>query len=221
MKVFSIRMASALLSAACLVATGAAAAQRPNLELTQIEPRPIPIPHPPVPLPPQPNVFDGGNRWLITAYNDASAEHQRMATQGLCFLPYSRSGTHIRGIWFSDTFPNWNGRYSQEGDRVLLHGDYAEEIGHDGMVIELFARDRHHDEGAGQWTEWREDRRAGRTVVFANARMRRVGRCPVFEADSEEPFPIVFPRYKDDGRMAENPLDLGQELLPEERELDR
>ena len=142
-----------------------------------------------------------------------------MATQGICFLAYSRAGTHIRGIWFSDTFPNWNGRYSQEGDRVLMHGDYAQEIGHDGMMIELFAGTSRRDEGAGQWTEWRENPRAGRTVVFANARLRRVGRCPVVQVDAAEPLPLVFPRYKVNGDMAENPLDLEQELLPEEREL--
>ena len=161
MNILNIRIASVLFFAACLVVPGTLSAQRTSVELAQIQPGPIPILPPSVPLPPSPNVFDGGDRWLITAFNDASPEHQRMATQGICFLAYSRAGTHIRGIWFSDTFPNWNGRYSQEGDRVLMHGDYAQEIGHDGMMIELFAGTSCRDEGAGQWTEWRENPRAG------------------------------------------------------------
>lgn len=224
---FTIRVTSALFGACCLMLTGAAHSQTANLELAKvIEPRPVPIPIPiPIPqpprlLPPAPNVYDGGNRWLITAFNDASRVHRRMATQGICFRPYTRVGTHIRGVWYSDTFPNWNGRYSQEGDRVLMHGDYANEIGHDGMVIELFAGTSRRDEGAGQWTEWREDARAGRTIVFANARLRRVGRCRYFQVDSLDQLPLAAPRFKVDGAAAENPLDLDQEPLLEELDVD-
>lgn len=46
---------------------------------------------------PMPNVYDGGNRWLITAYDDSSPSHNALAEQGLCFSPYSVKGTHIRG----------------------------------------------------------------------------------------------------------------------------
>src|SRR5689334_9690594 len=67
---------------------------------------------------PKPNVFDAGSRWLITAYDDTSPVHAQWATQGICFYPYAVVGTHIQGIWVSDTFPNWRGRYSQEGDKV-------------------------------------------------------------------------------------------------------
>ena len=57
--------------------------------------------------------------------------------------------------------------------------------------------------------------------MFANARLRRIGSCPVVQIDPAEPFPLVFPRFKTDGGMAENPLDLGQDPLPEELEFDQ
>ena len=98
---------------------------------------------------PKPNVRDGGNRWLITAFDDSSSVHQQWATQGICFLPYAVTGTHIRGVWYSDTFPNWNGRYSQEGDNLLMHGNWANFQGSDGMVIDLFAGTSPKDVGGG------------------------------------------------------------------------
>ena len=64
---------------------------------------------------PSPNVFAGGNRWLITAYDDSSPVHQQWATQGICYLPFAQVGTHIRGVWYSDTYPGRVGRYSQGG----------------------------------------------------------------------------------------------------------
>ena len=89
------------------------------------------------------------------------------------------------------------------------------------MFIELFAGTSRRDEGAGQWTEWREDPRAGQTVVFANAGLRRVGICPLFQLDPAQSFPVVSPRFNIDGGIADNPLDPGQAPLPEEAELDQ
>jgi hypothetical protein len=171
----------------------------------------------------KPNVFDGGNRWLITAFDDTSPQHTQWATQGICFLPYAVVGTHIQGIWYSDTFPNWRGRYSQEGDRVLMHGDYASDVGHDGMVIELGFGTSPRDVGAGQWTEWREYGANGMTIGFANARLQRVGRCaqsfgdisamPPAELDKlvDELAARVPPRMRRDGKVAEAPQD-GEQL---------
>lgn len=214
MKLLNKRVAGALLGSLCLVATHSAVSQTLHLAQT-VAPRPVPIPIPVLPRP-LPNVFDGGNRWLITAYADASTRHQQLATQVICFLPYTRSGTHIRGAWYSLSFPNWNGRYSQEGDRVLMHGDYANNIGHDGMVIELFAGTSPRDEGAGQWTEWRENPGFGRTIVFANTKLRRRGRCPIIKDASVDELPMAAPRFKLDGGVAENPLDEDQEPLLDE-----
>jgi len=179
---------------------------------------------------PRPNVYDGGNQWRITAYDETSPTHAQWGTQGICFLPYGMQGTAIVGVWYSNTFPNWRGRYAQEGDRVLMHGDYAALVGHDGMVIDLFEGTSPQDEGAGQWTEWRETGPYGTTIGWANARLRRAGKCAtpptvdiskLSRADIEklavELSSQVKPRLRKDGRPAESPLDPDQVPLPDER----
>jgi len=173
----------------------------------------------------KPNVVDGGNLWRITAYDDTSPIHKRWATQGICFLPYSPSGMHIQGIWYSTTFPDWNGRYSQEGDRLLMHGDYAKDVGHDGMVIELFTGTQTPDTGAGQWTEWREDGAFGRTIGFCNCRLVRVGFCKHLEGVKrmspeqlmkmvKELSSKVKPRLRKDGKVSKIPMDPKAAPLP-------
>ncbi len=164
---------------------------------------------------PEPNVFDGGNRWLVTAYDDSSAVHQQLATQGICFYPYAATGTHIRGRWVSDTFPDWNGIYSQEGDQVFMHGDYAHDVGHDGMSWEIVTMSRQNG-GAGHWFEWRENGAFGNTIVFANATFTRVGRCNATHIESIG----VTPRYLTDGRIAENPWDPDQVPLDDLQKTD-
>lgn len=160
---------------------------------------------------PMPNVYDDGNRWLITAYDDTSPGHTELATQGLCFSPYAAVGTHIQGRWYSDTFHDWNGRYSQEGDQVVMHGDYADDIGHDGITFEIVTSDR-RNEGAGHWIEWREDGAAGNTVAVANAKLRRVGKCKR-GLDLIAPLPVIAPRLRVDGGIAQFPMERGQAPL--------
>ena len=185
---------------------------------------------------PQPNVFDNGNRWLITYYNDCDARHTQWATQGICFLPYKHCAScGVQGAWYSDTFPDWNGRYMQEGDRLVMHGDYANNVGHDAMFIDLFAGTTPRDEGAGQWTEWRETPGFfGTTIGFGNTRLRRVGRCRIpptanlermsdAEIDrlSEQLSREVRPRLRRDNKPAESPTDPEQRPLAEEREYEK
>jgi hypothetical protein len=129
---------------------------------------------------PRPNVYDGGNRWLITDFLDSSPNHVQLATQEICFLPYAVVGTSIQGVWFSTSYPDWNGRYYQEGDELKMTGDFWRDTGHDHMTLVHTTVDV-----AGQirgmafkdWTEWVEDGRFGQIVVWANARMVRAGRC--------------------------------------------
>ncbi|HXO19443.1 MAG TPA: hypothetical protein VOA87_05905 [Thermoanaerobaculia bacterium] len=179
---------------------------------------------------PKPNVFDGGNRWFITAYDDCSPIHQQWATQGICFLPYSHCSTGIEGVWYSTTYPGWSGRYMQEGDRVLMHGNWGKFIGSDGMVIDLFAGNSPNDEGAGQWTEWFNSGSFGNTVGFLNTRLRRAGKCPIppnvdvtkmSEAElgklSADLSRNVKPRLRKDGKPAASPTDPQQVPLPEEQ----
>lgn len=148
-----------------------------------------------------PDLTTQGNRWLITAYNDASPVHTQWATQGICFYPTGFNGTHQQYAWVSDTFPNWNGRAVQEGDQVFMHGDYATDIGHDGMTWELTTVSS-RDTGFGHWEEWREDARLGRTIGFANTRLVRVGKC---EFDTYEE---AMERYKNIGYKENNKGEL-------------
>lgn len=184
---------------------------------------------------PSPNVTDGGNRWLITYYNDCDKAHSQWATQGICFLPYQSCGAcGIAGAWYSDTFPNWLGRYNQEGDRILMHGNWATFRGSDGMVIDLFGGTSPRDEGAGQWTEWWNTGQFGTTVGFGNTRLRRVGRCPlprnhhISQMGQEDINKLaaelaskVKPRSRRDGKPAESPIDAEQVPLLEEREFSK
>ncbi|RXJ72855.1 hypothetical protein CS022_13470 [Veronia nyctiphanis] len=123
-----------------------------------------------------PDLVNGGNRWLITAYNDRSPVHQQWATQGLCFIPIGTNGTHTSYYWYSDTFPNWNGYATKEGDSVSMHGDYASNIGHDSMTWDIVTRSPKM-EGAGHWVEWRENSGYGNTIGWINAKFRQVGYC--------------------------------------------
>ncbi|MES9969060.1 MAG: hypothetical protein ABW092_03440 [Candidatus Thiodiazotropha sp.] len=132
--------------------------------------------------PHDPDLISDGNRWTITAYDDSSPVHTQWATQGLCFYPDAFVGTHQRYIWVSDTYPDWNGRASQEGDQIFMHGDFQwpyganKEGGHDGMEWEIVTESRANG-GAGHWKEWVEDGGFGTTIGFANAKLKRVGKC--------------------------------------------
>jgi hypothetical protein len=132
--------------------------------------------------PHNPDLINDGNRWTITAYNDSSPVHTQWATQGICFYPDAFVGTHQRYYWISDTYPDWNGRATQEGDQVFMHGDFQwpygqkKDGGHDGMEWEITTESRVNG-GTGHWKEWIENGVAGVTIGFANAKLRRVGKC--------------------------------------------
>jgi len=137
--------------------------------------------------PPKPNVFDSGNKWHITFYNDSTSNHAQWATQEICFLPYSAVGTSIQGAWYSTSFPDWNGRYYQEGDEVKMTGDYANDVGHDHMTLVHTTYDvpgQVRGMAFKDWTEWREDGKFGNIIGWGNATMVRAGKCalPVFSS---------------------------------------
>lgn len=130
--------------------------------------------------PPKPNVFDGGNKWRITFYNDPTGNHAQWATQEICFLPYVIVGTSIQGVWYSTSFPDWNGRYYQEGDEVKMTGDYAKDVGHDHMTLQHTTYDvegQVRGMAFKDWTEWREDGAYGNIIGWGNAKLERAGRC--------------------------------------------
>ena len=150
------------------------------------------------PAVPSPELTRGGNLWSITAYDDASPVHTTLATQGICFQFIGVVGTQNRYRWRSTTFPDWNGIASQEGDQVFMHGDYAQNVGHDGI---MWAIDTNKS-GSGHWTEWRENASFGNTIVFANTTLLRTGTCP----STTVPLPFIAPPYFPDGTPQIDPL---------------
>jgi hypothetical protein len=150
---------------------------------------------------PSPQLVNGGNLWTITAYADDSGVHTPLATQSICFEFAGVVGTHVRYRWRSTTFPDWNGRATQEGDQVFMHGDYAKDVGHDGMEWSIVS----NKTGAGHWFEWREDGGFGITIGFANAEWQRVGSCPVTGVLAPVPIPFL-----PDGTVQEDPFGKGQ-----------
>ncbi len=152
-----------------------------------------------------PSVYSGGNLWTITAYDDSASAHTQWATQGICFLPPAVVGTHERGSWYSVSFPDWNGTYSQEGDQVFIYGDYAKDVGHDGIQISIDAART----ASGHWKEWRENGAFGITIGFANTTLQRVGRCRSVTA-TELPTLEIAPRYLSDGKEAQFPAEPNQ-----------
>jgi len=146
---------------------------------------------------PSPQLVTGGNLWTITAFDDSSPVHTQWATQGICFEFVGVIGTHTRYRWRSTTFPDWNGMATQEGDQVFMHGDYARDIGHDGMAWEIAT----NKSGSGHWFEWRENGGYGITIGFANAQWQRTGSCPVTGV-----IPVVPPQYAPDGTLILDPF---------------
>lgn len=146
----------------------------------------------------QPDLVTAGNRWTITAFNDESPNHDQWATQGICFRSLGMFGTHQRYEWWSDTFPDWNGIASQEGNEVVMHGDYAGDVGHDSIMWNVVSATPRNI-GAGHWVEWREDGKFGRTIGFANALLNRTGKCQTtFEETAYLPLPVdIYGRQLD------------------------
>lgn len=159
-----------------------------------------------------PDLVRDGNRWTITFYDDSSTGHNQWATQGICFYYAGTAGTHQRYVWVSDTYPDWNGRATQEGDQVFMHGDFQwpygqqKDGGHDGMEWEIVTAGR-ANEGAGHWKEWVEDARYGITIGFGNAKFARVGQCQYDSADEAIEANVEIERPRDEeGRYLENPM---------------
>ena len=154
-----------------------------------------------------PNLVTGGNMWTITFYNDASPNHDQWATQRICFRFVGRVGTQDRYIWYSITFPNWNGWATQEGDEIVMHGDYANNVGHDGMEFEIVTVSK-RNEGTGQWWEWRENNGYGRTIGFGNAKFVRIGACRICEEEAAQIYQLPL---DSSGNYIEDPMGVSGE----------
>ena len=164
-----------------------------------------------------PNVYDNGNLWSITFHDDDSVGHNQWATQNICFSPYTLPGagqTHIRGKWYSTTFPNWNGFYRQEGDEVKLIGNYANGVGNDGISFDIVTG-QPSTVGAGHWAEWRDSGVTSPFYVFGNTLLKRIGKCKTGTSTFDETSlsRSVAPRYLLKGTVAQFPLEKDQEPL--------
>ncbi len=169
-----------------------------------------------------PDLVSDGNRWTITFYDDSSPIHRQWTTQGICFFNDGVGGTHQRYSWASDTYPDWNGRATQEGDQVFMHGDFQwpfgiKDGGHDGMEWEILSG-RPRNQGAGHWKEWVEDGKLGQTIGFGNARLERVGKCQFvsFSEALKKGFSLQQP-FNEKGELLTNPMGInekGDDLTP-------
>lgn len=91
-----------------------------------------------------------------------------------------------------------------------MHGDYDKNEGHDGITFDIVTNDK-KNYGAGHWTEWRENAKFGKTVVFANASLIRIGKCHK-NFDVENPATVEH-RFLLKGGVAADPMESGQEPM--------
>ena len=131
--------------------------------------------------PHDPNLVDGGNRWVLESYDDDLPDHRFRVVHSLCFFYEGTFGTHQRYKWFALTYPSWQGRCTQEGDHIQCHGNWAPLgnnqtawLGNDAMTFMLYS----FNEASGHWWEWRDgDSGLGFTLAWLNAKLIRSGRC--------------------------------------------
>lgn len=168
-----------------------------------------------------PDLVQAGNRWTITFYDDSSTNHNQWATQGICFYYAGTVGTHQRYYWVSDTYPDWNGRATQEGDQIFMHGDFqypfgVRDGGHDGMQWEITTVGS-KNQGFGHWQEWIENGRLGFTIGFGNTKLERVGKCRQTGFDSylkALDASQSIERKKDrSGKLEANPMGIVEENI--------
>lgn len=125
--------------------------------------------------PHQPNLTDGGNLWLMNAYDDTDPKHRHIFREEICFRLIGNVGTHTRYAWQSLTYPAFKGIASQEGDQVVMHGDYTVQgnaIYHDAWQFDLVT-EYNKDLAAGHWTMWKHDGAFGTTAYTANVTLNR------------------------------------------------
>jgi hypothetical protein len=181
--------------------------------------------------PHQPQLVLGGNLWTITFFDDTSPIHQQWATQRICFFPAGVQGTHQRYAWVSVSYPDWNGRATQEGDQIFMHGDFQwpfgkKDGGHDGMEWQLVTMSPfgqigsapRGEVGTGHWKEWVEDGQLGITIGWGNTLLRRAGFCPYATfadamAKTQQPLALAREQALADGDpTADNPMGVPPEI---------
>lgn len=159
-----------------------------------------------------PDLVNLGNEWAITFYQDNAPGQNQWATQRICFFFAGVSGTHQLYRWVSTSYPDWNGRATQEGDQIFMHGDFQfpfgkVDVGHDGMQWEI-ATSSPRNMGTGHWHEWIEDGSLGLTVGWGNLKFERIGQCAHHAADEAEAVGKRLPLPRDEaGRELISPTN--------------
>src|SRR3569832_1917353 len=99
--------------------------------------------------------------------------------------------------------------YSKKANQVFMLGDYESDVGHDGIKFEIETNSP-RNQGGGHWTEWRENGAFGNTIVFANAKLERVGRCTPVPGAADALKLQVAPRVLRSGLPTQNPQNNDQ-----------
>lgn len=150
-----------------------------------------------------PNLVQDGDRWIATAYDDASASHapllfgNKFKSAVYCFRYEGTVGTHDRYSYYSPTFPTLAGKATQEGDHVVMHGDFGIALGNPPIVISNVGHEAANwnlvtektgTQGTGDYTTWFETDRPtrGQTLAFANIRFERSGYCRIIRDLSDD-----------------------------------
>jgi len=129
-----------------------------------------------------PNMFDGGNHWTISAYDDSSDTHAKIADIGVCFFKDGVDGSELHYTWASDDYTGFGGRASQEGDQVkMVGGEVAAAPGYiDSLDLEIVTASP-TNVATGHWKEWMPSNTGlnlPTNVVYATLSMVRDGPCP-------------------------------------------
>jgi len=156
--------------------------------------------------------------WLVRGYLDASPAHNFIGQQRICFFPAGVVGTHQRYVWVSPNFPTWNGRASQEGDQIFMHGDFviptpvAKIQAHDSSQWELVGLDDKAI-GAGHWKFWADAGIFGTSLAFLNITMNRIGKCDFNSAIDAAEYNKSLP-YPTDANGAIQAAPMGIDTSP-------
>lgn len=133
-----------------------------------------------------PDMGAGGNIWRMTGFADESAVHKPVLFGGTksfadyCFYPTGTIGEHRTYNWYSLTFKGARGTARQEGDKIVMHGDFptyshglfVDDAGHESATFELVSGGPTR-EGYGEQVVWLELGHFGKPLGFINIKMQR------------------------------------------------
>jgi len=148
--------------------------------------------------PHDPDLVSAGNLWQVEAYLDASPNHLTLGQAKICFFLTGFVGTHQRYDWVAINYPAWNGRATQEGDQVFMHGDFPFVVGdvkyegHDASEWQVISGGK-KAVGGGHWQFWAELGKLGTNLAFTNVAFSRIGSCQFDSAQAAMDYADALP----------------------------